>query len=106
MSSALSYPANVFRMKSIHVLERVHSVENRGLVHLARQRKLDQDPVDVDRGVEFVDQFDQLGGRGVLWQGMQLALDADAPARALLVTNVNFASRVVADQNSGQTWVK
>ena len=100
--AALRKTAYVDRMKSVHVLERADAIENRGLIHLARQRELDKDAMNVRRVVETVDEVGQVGRRSIGWQMVQLAQDANPFTVAPFVSDVDFARGILANEDGGK----
>ena len=89
-------------MESVDVFERADRVENFDRVDCGREWQLDQDPADGAVVVEFVDQIQELLGRGIGRHAGQLAGDAGAFASTFFVAHVDLAGGIFADQNGDQ----
>lgn len=95
-------------MKRIDIFERTYGAKHRSRVDLRRQGCLDQDAVDtlarIPVVVQSIDKSEQFVSFCCPRQAMKLAFHSDALAGKLLVANVNFARRIVADQHGRQAW--
>ena len=94
---------DVDRVEAVDVLQRVDPLDDRPLVDLRRQGKLDEDAVDRRVGVEPVDRrraarpgWSSAGSRS------DVAVHPGGLAGVLLVADVDLAGRVVADEDDGQ----
>ena len=95
--------AGADRREPVHVLVRVEGVDDRGGVDLIGKRQLDEDAVDLVRGVELPNEVEQL----VLGDGpLRLAVDRPDPdllAGLALAAHVDRGRGVVADQHRRQS---
>ena len=86
-------------MEAVHVLDRVDRAQHGVRVDLARERELDEDPVDAVVAVELVEELEQRALRRV---GREPAVDAAQAVRGrglVLLPHVDVRSRVVADEH-------
>jgi len=90
--------ADIHGMEPIHILCGVNGHQNFLGVHLWRQRKLDQDPVDFVAPVQIIDQAEQFGGRNRVRRRVLLAVNAQFLATLDLAAHINLRGRIVAHQ--------
>ena len=95
-------PTRVDDMKPVDVLGRVDGVDHRGGVDLLRQRQLDQDAMNGWVAIQPFDQGQQIVLTGF---GVQPVFETAHPhvqGLAGLVAHIDFAGRIVPDQDHGQ----
>src|SRR5690606_27594696 len=95
--------ADIGEGKAVDVLLRGNRLDDGAGVDVARQRQLDENAVDRAVGVELVDQLDQLGLRGLSWQRVLDGLEAAFLCLLGLRGDVDLASRILANDDDGQT---
>jgi hypothetical protein len=100
---ALADSSDVFRVESIDILQGNDCVQDSCFVQMTRQGQLDQDTVDRRILVQTVYQSQQFALTTIARQTVQLAAQPRLLASPLLAADVDLASRMIADQNSGQT---
>jgi hypothetical protein len=91
-------------VEAVHVLRRVDGLDNRGLVHVLRERELDEEAVHVFAAIELRDHFEQARGGRVGQQRVVLGGEPQLLAGANLVAHVDGRGRVVADQHRHEPW--
>ncbi len=89
-------------MDAVDVLARIDRGENLARVEPARQRELNQDPVDGGIGVQLGDQRQQLGLRGGGRQAVIEGADPGLRAGGGLVADVDLRGGIFADQDHRQ----
>ena len=87
---------------AVHVLVRSNGVEAAPLVDVRRHRVLEQDAVDVRRGVQAGNCVKEFLGAGFLRQLDAPRLHANAPAGVALHAHVHGRSGVVTHEDGGQ----
>ena len=95
-------PTRVDDMKPVDVLGRVDGVDHRGGVDLRRQRQLDQDAMNGWVAIQPFDQGQQIVLTGFDVQPVFETAHPDLQGLAGLVAHIDFAGRIVADQDHGQ----
>ena len=98
--------AGVDQVEAVHVLFRQDLRQGGVLVQVLRQRQLHQDAVDSGIVIQGVD-----GGFQLFLGGFRRHIDgagihADFRAAVALVADIDFAGRIVADQDDGQAGSK
>src|SRR5215470_7842703 len=86
-------------MKAIDVLVRVNGAKHFASIDMSGQRQLHQNAVHGAIAIEALDKRHQLGLRGGLRQAMVERAHAAVQRHFLLGADIDFARRIVADQN-------
>ena len=89
-------------MEAIHILGRIDGVQDGLRVHPLRQRQLNEDPVDLIRPIEALDEGQEFGRRGRRGQGVCLDLQPGPNTGPVLVPHVHLRGRIVTDQTNAQ----
>src|SRR5438105_996882 len=93
----------VDRVKSVHVLRRVHRHQDLLGINLSRQRKLNQDAINFVPAIQFKNQFQQVLSRNCFRWRKLLAVDTYFFAAFHFAAYVDLRCRVVADQDDGES---
>ena len=86
-------------MQPVYILLRAHRKQNGWLIDLARERKLNQNPVDGIILVQGLNRAAQFLRRRLTFQANLPTVDAQILTSFDLVSNINLGSGIVADQN-------
>ena len=100
--AAGNQPPQIHRMKSVHVLRRVHGFEHALGVHLRGERKLHEDSVHIVARVEFRNQREHFLGRNRRGRRVQPASKAQLLARRDFAAHVNLRRGVFSHQHRSQ----
>src|SRR6516165_8051132 len=100
---ATPQPADIDRVKAVHVLRRVDRGDNAVRIDLPRQRKLNQHPVDAVVDVQLLDLGDKRLLRDFRRQPKLEIGEPGVGAGAALGTYIEFACWIVANQDRGET---
>ena len=76
-----------------------------GLIEMTRQRRLHQNAMDLQVGIELRDEFQQILFRSGLRQEVCARSDGETRAHPLLHAHVNLRSWIIADPNESQAWL-
>ena len=95
-------PADVAGVKTIHIFGGRHGQQNTFAIHLARERKLHQDAIDLHARVQPFDHGEQLFGGNGIGRRDGFGVDAEIPAGFDFIANVNLGCGVVAHQHYRQ----
>ena len=94
--------ADVDRVETVHVLLRQDRRVHIGLIEMTRQRRLHQNAMDLQVGIELRDEFQQISFRSGLGQEVRDRSDGETGAHPLLHAHVNLRSGIIADPNESQ----
>src|ERR1700722_9622981 len=89
-------------MESIHIFRGIHGFQNFLGVHVRRQRKLNENAVHVISAIQVIDDCKKLGSSDRRRRRDLNAGEAQFFAGRDFAVHVNFRSRIVADEYSGQ----
>ena len=89
----------VRRMEPVDVFRRVDRAKNLRLVHVLRERKLDENPVDVVVNVQLGDEIEDLVLRRVGREAMVARVDACLVRGLVLAADVDVRSGVISDED-------
>ncbi len=93
---------DVQRMKPVDIFVRPQGSQNPVLVHLRRQRRLDQNAVDLGPLVQAFDDSEQFAGGDAIRARDLFAIDPQLAAGLDFEANIDLRTRIVADQDHGQ----
>jgi hypothetical protein len=102
MGAARQQQARIGGRQRVDILGRVQRIQHGGFVQMPRQRQLHQDAVHAGIGGQFLDLRHQFGLRHIGGQFDMHRLEAQRLGGLALVANIDFRSRVLADQYGGQ----
>src|SRR5262245_32294240 len=90
-------------MESVHILRRVHCLENPSSLDLRRQRQLHENAVDLVPPIELVNQSQQLRRRGRRRKFKLLGVEPEGLTGSNLAADIDLRCRIVANQYSRQS---
>jgi hypothetical protein len=90
-------------MEAVHIFFREDEFEDAFCVDLWRERKLDEDSIDVVALVEGVNECEEVIGGGGVIGGDEFAVDAEFVAGFDFAADVDFGFRDVADEDDGES---
>ena len=97
-------PPHVEGVEPIGILLRVDRLKQRPLIQSSRQRQLQQDPIHPGIAIQRPYRPENILGRGVGWQVIAEAGNADASASLFLVGHIHRTGGVIANPKHRQTW--
>ena len=95
-------PADIDRVKSVHILCGINGEKNLFFIEMSRQRQLHENAVHRRVGVKACNQCKQLRFARIGGERMHIRANADLLACAVLVAHIDLRCGIVADNHHGK----
>ena len=93
---------DIHGVESVHILAWIDRADDGRLVDLGRGRGLDEDAVDGGIGVEFLDEGEEFGLRGIRGEFLLHRVEAEFGGLAVLRAHIGAGGGVVAHEHDGE----